>query len=316
MVIIDLDQKEEASGEQTVIALGNFDGLHLGHRQLIQTAQNVAASQSAQSAVLLFKNHTTALFAPKNARCLTSVEDKLAMLEAMGLDLVYLHTFDEAFASLDPSFFLDEMLIRRMGAIHVVVGRDYRFGRLAKGSVEDLKRAEEAQKIGLSIVSDVKYQGERISSTRIRQAIMDGKPEAARAMLGGAYTLRGFVDHGAQRGHGLGFATANLSMSFPYVLPREGVYLTRSEIEGKKGTFYGMSSVGTNPTFHEHRGVSVETHLFDFHEPIYGLGFSVSFLRYERPNVAFASPQELSEQMNQDLHLLRQWAQEERVSLH
>lgn len=314
MNIIDCDTSTQVPRSDCVIALGNFDGIHLGHQALIQKARQIGDEAHIDVAVLLFKTHTHEVLASSDKRYLSSTEDKLKRLRQLGVNRVYLKAFDAAFAQTPPDDFLRHVLVGDLRARHVVAGDDYTFGQGARGTVLDLREAEREGLLGVHIEEYVRYDGERISSTRIRGAVMAGEVEAARAMMGKAYHLTGIIGHGAHRGHDLGYATANLNVSFPYVLPGEGVYLTASHVEDQ--LFYGMTSVGNNPTFTDVEEVRIEANLFDFEGDLYDQPMQLDFLRYERPNVKFDSPEALRAQLVVDERRLRAWAEEERLEAH
>lgn len=308
MQILDYDRADWVQEKPVVIALGNFDGVHLGHQQLLQKANAVSKEHGWESAVLLFKNHTTNVLAPSAKRVLTSVDDKKARLSRAGIDTIFLCTFNATFAAQSKEVFIQKILHRDLHVRHIVVGYDYRFGKGAEGSVKDLLKAEKDGLFSLSLIEDVRFEGKRISSTRIREAIAKGEVERADAMLGAPYTISGTVIHGAHRGHDLGYATANLGISFPYVLPHEGVYLTFAQLKNWQG--FGMTSVGTNPTFDDGSKMTIETNLFDFHETIYEQPMQLSFLRFERFNVRYHDKEALIRQLKEDDRLLRSWAEE------
>lgn len=305
---LDYDQSGFRQEQPTVIALGNFDGVHLGHQKLLSTAKLVAEQSELSAAVLLFKNHTSSLLDQDTKRYLMRVDDKKQRLRECGIETIILCSFDAAFAAQTKDVFMRDILHRDFQVRHVVVGEDYHFGAHAAGSVADLLEAEKEGLFHVTVVKDVQYDGQRISSTRIRDAIVQGEIERANAMLGTPYTLSGKVVHGEKRGHGLGFATANLGISFPYLIPHEGVYLTKGVFPGHE--CFGMTSVGTNPTFQEGTEIRIETYFFDFSEDIYEKPMRLSFLRFERNNIRFDDPSQLTNQMQKDEDLLRAWAKE------
>lgn len=305
---LDYDQTEFRQEQPTVIALGNFDGVHRGHQKLLVTAKEIAKKRGLCPSVLLFKNHTSSLLEAKTKRYLMQVEDKTRRLHAFGIENIFLCTFNAAFAAQEKEVFIRDILYRDFQVRHVVVGKDYRFGAHAAGSVADLLAAEKEGLFRVRVVDDVCYEGARISSTRIREAIQQGEVDRANAMLGFPYTISGKVVHGKRRGHGLGFATANLGISFPYLIPHEGVYLTEGILHGE--SHFGMTSVGTNPTFQDGTEIRIETHFFDFTENIYDVPMALSFLRFARKNIRFSDPLQLTKQMQKDEALLRSWAKE------
>lgn len=307
---IDCDRNSLSSSQRPlVLALGNFDGLHLGHQALIREAIRLAQEQGMAAGVLLFKNHTDSVFTDEPLPQLSSLEDKVSLLSQFGLDVTVEKTFCRSFGSTPPRQFIEDFLLREVGARGIVVGRDYSFGDHATGHVEDLRQAEREGKLFLSVVEDILFQGERISSSRIRNLLSQGRVEESREMLGRPYQIRGSIVTGAQRGRTLGFPTANLEVSFPYVVPANGVYLTRLHVGAS--SYLGMTNIGTNPTFTDEKRIKIETHLFDVSKDLYGEQVGLEFLRFERPDRRFSTAEELIAQMKDDDRLLRRWGTEE-----
>ena len=309
MQIIDCDKNEYLDLKAGVsIALGNFDGLHEGHMALIRRTRIRSEENGLLSAVLLFKNHTLFELKHESMQLLTSVEDKLTLLEEAGVDLVFLQSFDRDFCSLSKDAFIEDILVNRLQAKSIVVGGDFSFGKMAQGHVKDLVEKQEEYHYLLDVLDDVRYQNERISSTRIRNAVRLGRVEEAMDMLNRPYRLKGTVVPGASRGNKLGYRTANLAMDHNYVLPADGVYLTRVYIGRDRGEyFYGMTNIGTNPTFEEGKEIKIETHIFDFDCDIYGKKIFLDFLAFERGDIKFDSAQALIEQIEEDEKVLRSW---------
>lgn len=311
MKIIDCDissNQAEENLEAVSICLGNLDGVHRGHQRMILTSLNYCKDHPMQPAVFLFKDHSEKQIRQQAKRQLTSLEDKLKLLEHIGVQLAYLKTFDQKFMSMEKESFVRDFLVKRLNTRHIVIGKDYSFGKMAEGRIKDLKEWEGKYAYSLDVVPDVLYEGCRISSTRVRNEVKVGHVEKARDMLGYAYMIHGKVQTGAKRGHSLGFPTANLALEFPYVLPEDGVYLTSMLVRGK--TYYGMTDIGSNPTFGGDQ-VKIETHLFDFSENIYGEPVTLNFLRYERGEIRFSCVQDLIDQLRRDDQLIRKWAKEE-----
>lgn len=307
MKIIDLAKERPAIPTEGIsIALGNFDGFHNGHRELIRRTVQEEHENGHRSSVLLFKNHTSEIVPQEKEGYLSSLPDKLERLEALGISCVFLLTFDRALMGMTHEHFLQSLLIESLGARHIVVGEDYTFGKRALGTVRYLQEQRERFGYHLSVIPDVNYQGQRISSTRIRRCIAAGGIEIANCMLGYPYILRGTVVSGADRGKKLGFPTANLALSFPYCLPIDGVYLTRVLLsDGKK--YFGLTNVGTNPTFAKKGPIKVETYLLDFNDDLYGQEIRLQFLRFERRDITFPNKEALIAQMRSDEQILRSW---------
>lgn len=306
MKIIDCDSGNiEKLNMPVSIALGNFDGLHLGHQELINRAV-MKENEGFYSGVLLFKNHTTELFNNSDEECfLTELEDKIELLKEAGISVIFLQTFDREFASIEKSDFIKNVLVEKLQVGHIVVGRDYKFGKKAMGNVDDLINVKDFLGFSIDICDDVEYLKRRISSTRIREEIRLGNLKNATAMLGRYYHITGEITHGASRGRKLGYPTANLECDFPYVIPKRGVYITRMKFDSSNEYTYGMTNIGTNPTFEISNIDKIETHLFDFSENIYGKKAKLEFIEFIRDDYKFDSKEALSEQIHIDEENIR-----------
>lgn len=304
MRIIDLNDPNALNPYHRVaVALGNFDGLHLGHQSIIGRTRSGDADEI--SAVLLFKHHTQSELSAERFCPLTDNADKLAILERLGIDAVFMIDFDRDFMNLTKEAFIEKILVAKIHTSRIVVGQDYTFGRNAEGTSAFLIQAAATYGYAVDCVEDVTYHGDRISSTRIRSAIEAGDIEAANAMLGRTYEIGGSIVTGDRRGRLLGFPTANCELSFPYCLPRAGVYMTYSRFNGEGETYYGMTNIGTNPTFTEAKNVRIETHLFDFEGDVYDQAVRIGFIQYERPDMKFRSADALVKQMKADERQIR-----------
>lgn len=300
MIIVDLDilGKEEWKKE-TSIALGNFDGLHEGHQRLIQKVVSYAKENQLMSSVLLFKSHSRDVISNHATKILTSLDRKLALLEQMGVDAVFLKEFDREFMSMPPEKFISDFLLNTCHASCVVVGYDYRFGYKATGDVAFLEKGSLTMGYRLFVESPIKDEENFISSSRIRNLIIEGKVEEAAELLTRPHTVEGVVVKGVQRGRTLGFPTANISLSDNYVIPANGVFYTRICIDGK--SYASLTDIGTNPTFENSDNIKIETHILDFSDNIYDKRVSVSFLRFIRPDITFSGSEELIRQIEQDI---------------
>jgi len=276
-----------------VVATGFFDGVHLGHRQVIQTLVSSARARGEEAIVVTFAQHPRAVLQQdaRTLRLLNSPQEKEALLRCLGVDRVETLPFDRAFARLTAEEYLRTILRDRLGATLLVLGYDNRLGsdRLQPEAIRPL-----AESLGLEILvvpptSAAAPSAEVVSSTKIRRALEEGKVEAAEAMLGYAYGLRGVVVSGKQLGRKLGYPTANLRLYDPMkLIPGRGVYLTEVEVLGRR--CWGMTNVGD----------IIETHIFDFDEDIYGLDLEIRFRRWLRPMQGFDSLDALKAQLAAD----------------
>lgn len=283
--------------EPSVIALGNFDGVHLGHEALIKRALQLAGKLGCAASVLLFTEHTENTLEGVHHPRLTSFRDKVRLIESLGITHIYSVPFDDQFKAMSPDDFIIKFLINHLHIRGIVVGDDYRFGHKAQGDVGLLQVHESNHDYVLEIVNAIFSPDDRVSSTRIRQALQEGYVLEANRMLGRPYRIRGIVIDGDKRGRTLGFPTANISTK-GYVLPHNGVYATRITIRGK--THLAMTNIGTNPTFTDGSIIKVESHIFDFSESIYGETVILDFYEFIRHDMRFKSRDALILQMESD----------------
>lgn len=298
MQIIDLEYSNPYDGQPTSIALGNFDGVHIGHRDLIQKNVEDAKAKGLIPSVLLFRNHTADLVDRDVGKFLTSLEDKIEYLEELGIQQVFLTTFNRAFMSMSDEAFVNDLCVGKLKAKSIIVGDDYRFGFQAMGDVKLLKGLAEPLGVCVHVIQAVEYEGVRVSSTLIRKQIRLGNVEYASRLMGRPFRMRGVIRSGKQRGRDLGYPTANLGLSFPYVIPTDGVYLTKIDIEGS--VHYALTDIGTNPTFMDEVQKKIETFILDFDCKIYGYDVKLSFLKFMRIDYKYDSIEPLIAQMQQD----------------
>lgn len=276
--------KIEELNKNMVLAIGTFDGLHLGHANVVSTAVAIARQRGCEAGVLTFANHPLQYLNPSlQPKQLLDRESKHALLAAAGVDVLAEITFDKNFADLSAKDFLDLMQDKQ-----IVVGEDFHFGKDKQGNTKDFK--------GAIICPLVKVDGEIVSSSRIRQAIRNGDLAVAEKLLGRPYTLSGVVQHGDERGRQLGFPTANLDIQ-KYELPPSGVYAGKVKIENKE--YVGMVNLGNNPTFKMFQP-RLEVHILDFQGDLYGKRIEVSLLKFIRKQAAFAGVGQLKEQLQKD----------------
>lgn len=283
----------------SAMAIGYFDGVHLGHRRVIQKAIDLALKESLNSAVMTFDPHPREVLGKSGfSKYLTPLEDKLVLFEKMGVDLCYVVHFDIAFASVYPEDFIDEVIIP-LQAKHVVTGFDYTFGYRGAGTAQTLK--ENAQgRYGVDITPPVNRFGEKVSSTVIRESLHRGDVEQATLFLGRPYLIRGKVVHGDGRGKTLGFPTANLEPSLPYIVPKNGVYGVRVHVGGQVRS--GIMNIGMKPTFNnQKKEKSLEIFIFDLDMDLYDQVLTVEFIFFQREEQKFASVNDLVTQINRDI---------------
>lgn len=283
--------------QRKAVSLGNFDGVHLGHQKLMKNNLEISKKYDLEPAVLLFKQNTK-LKLKDEKEYMTSLEDKIEILSSIGIHTFCLIDFDEKFMNLSPREFIAEIINKKLNASYIICGKDYRFGKKASGDVDTLEKYEERYNYKTSVV-DFEKEDEfnKISSNHLRDLIREGNIKKVNKLLARPYKIKGTIVDGMKRGRTLNFPTANLKLSFNYVLPIDGVYLTRINIDNK--SYYALSNVGKNPTFGENSR-KVETYILDFDQNIYGENVSIEFLEFFRYDIKFTSREELIEQMNID----------------
>ncbi len=284
--------------EPCVIALGTFDGLHLGHQDVIGSAKEYAQQQGNCLAVFTFSNHPLSLIKPELVPVsLLTQEQKHASFEEMGVDLLLDIPFDEALANLSPEEFLEKLSVLNFSCL--VCGENFTFGSKGAGNIQTLTRFTQEHNCKLIVRPLVSDNQEVISSTAIRHLIVAGEVAKAQLMLGRAYTLSGTVVLGNQRGNTIGFPTANLALEAAKIaVPSGGVYAIKVYIDGK--CYKGMGNIGKNPTFGDVEEARLEVNIFDFNGNLYGKEIAVAFIERIRGEVKFASVDALVEQIKKD----------------
>lgn len=293
----------------SVVAIGYFDGVHLGHQGVLKQARDLAVRLNQVPGVMTFHPHPREVLGFDGYReYLTPLPEKLRQMEHAGMELAYVVHFDRDLAAVSPRGFVEKVLLP-LEIKGAVIGFNYTFGHKASGKAEDLQRLSEGR-FAVDIVKPVDFLGEKVSSTLLREQLHKGDVQAAAQFLGRPYRIHGTVEHGAGRGKTLGFPTANIRLADPYVVPRTGVYAVLVERQGR--TYYGAMNIGYNPTFEaDRKTVSVEVHLLDFSADLYGDTLYISFLRYLRPEQKFSSVDELVAQMHEDVRKTRELAEQE-----
>ena len=297
LVITDFAQLHSFA-KPCVVAMGTFDGLHLGHLDVIMKAKSMAEQQEALLTVFTFNGHPLELIRPENAPvALLSQAEKRRLFEMYGVDILLDLPFNREMAELTPENFFAKLL--QLGISGIVVGENFTYGRSGVGTPATLAQSAAATGVALEVRPLVKQRGIPVSSTRIRQLLLAGRIEEAEELLGRPYVLSGVVAHGNERGRLLGFPTANLELADQRIaLPPEGVYAV--EVKVQDGLYPGMANIGRNPTFGDVMSPRLETHLFGFSGNLYGQEMRVVLRHRVRAQVRFASVDELRAQLERD----------------
>lgn len=292
------------------LALGNFDGLHLAHRCIVNRSVDLAKEYGGKSAVFLFDPHpVTRLYKKKDFLLLSSVQHRGEMMEELGVDYLIIEQFDESIASLPPYRFVADYLVKLLHVSGVVIGFDYTFGKRGRGTAAHLLRWGEKFGFEVDVVPPVIVDGEVVSSSLIRNLLAGGEVKKAAKLLGCNFKLRGQVVYGEGRGKTLGFPTANMQLQDGLLLPARGVYLCSTSIDGVK--YFALASIGSKPTFHRQNKVFVEVYLIDYEGDLYGMELTVEFLHRIREEAVFSGAESLTEQMRLDLRQGRELIRQE-----
>ena len=293
-----------SDGRGTVVTVGTFDGVHLGHRAVLEEIRDRASATGRRAVLLTFHPHPLRIVRPEaTPPLLTTPVEKKEILAETGLDYAVFLAFSPALSRYSPRRFVEEILVGRLRVDELVIGHDHGFGRGRAGDVTLLREIGTELGFAVDVVEPVLIEGAAVSSSLIRQAVSEGRLEAARTRLGRPYSARGVVVRGEQRGRELGFPTANLSIdATEKLLPPSGIYAVRGVL--KRGVFPGALHLGPRPTF-QGSPPSIELYLLDFDGEIYGEEVRVDFIRFLRPVRAFGSVASLVRQMELDVAEVR-----------
>lgn len=297
---------ENANIQQpTLLTLGVFDGLHLGHQQIIRTVVERAAKTGAIPTAITFDPHPRAVLHPESAPpLLQTLDQRLSYLEFLGIEQAIVIRFSLDFAAQSADEFIRETIHDRLRAKEIYLGKGFAFGKGRSGNIELLRRMSDELGFHADEVDEVRLRGQRISSSQIREELLAGRVNLARRMLGRPYGVEGVVVRGDQRGHTIGFPTANLK---PHnrVIPKYGVYATATLIDGKWRK--SVTNIGVRPTFGGGREPSVETYVLDFDDDLYGIALRVRFLHRIRDERKFNGVNELTDQIGRDVKRARNY---------
>jgi riboflavin kinase/FMN adenylyltransferase len=302
MILVTDLSKIEKGFSRSIVTIGNFDGLHLGHQELIKRIIRRAKETSSVSMVVTFRPHPLKILAPEKCPPLISIyEEKIGLFEKLGIDVLVKIPFTLDFSAMEPREFVKNVLCELLGAKEIFVGYNYRFGKGRKGDIRMLKALGEELGFVVREIDQVSLDGEVISSTRIRQLLKDGDVEHAAKLLGRRYALSGIVVKGDGRGRGLGVPTANIAPRHA-IVPSNGVYAVGLFVRDKY--YSGIVNIGVRPTF-DTKSLAIEVHIFDFDEDIYGEEITVYFISKMRGEKKFQNAESLIKQIHADIKAAR-----------
>lgn len=308
-----LAEVPDAPSAGRVVAIGVFDGVHRGHQEILGRAVEAARARGAAGIAVTFYPHPDAVLRRRSAPpMLTPLARKAELLEALGLDELLVVPFDREFASLSPGAFCGAVLSDHLDARAVFVGENFRFGHGGEGTPGDLRQYGLSHGFEVLAVGLAREEGEVISSTRIRELLKRGYVADAGRLLGRPHRIEGPVVSGAGRGRSLEAPTANLTPRSDMALPRRGVYVTRSTVDGA-ASFLSVTSVGTNPTFESDRKIRVETLLIDYSGHLYGSHLAVDFVERIRGQKTFPDAVTLAARIRKDVEIARAYDAERRT---
>jgi len=292
-----LDELQE--GGPSVVTVGTFDGLHAGHRQIVKRLKNRSRELKARSVLVTFDPHPREVVGRGPVQMLTTIEERISLLQPFEVDATLVLRFTFAFSRQTPREFYERFIVDGLQACEMIVGHDHMFGRDREAGVGELNAM--GKEFGFSVIEEppCSVEGEIVSSSKIRDLLLRGDVATAARWLGRYYALSGLVVRGDGRGRHLGFPTANVQPEGPNKLvPAEGVYFVEIRIAGRQ--YFGMLSIGVNPTFKSDGRRTIEVFIFDFDDTVYGEPLQISFVRRLRGEQKFASEQDLVHQMRKD----------------
>lgn len=287
--------------ENTVVTIGNFDGIHKGHIKLIKEAVKEAKIKNYKSVVFTFKNHPMRYFRSDSIKHIITNEEKVKIFEDLGVDIVFMIPFDEYMTKISATDFVKTILHEKLKCKMVIVGHDFTFARNKEGNASLLESLGKNYNMKVKVIEPIKIKGRRVSSSYIRNLINDGNVSEIKNFLGRNYFLEGEVIHARKIGRTIGFPTANLKAEDKLIIPKNGIYAVKVYVKNK--VYYGATNIGYNPTVNG-KVLSIETNIIDFDEEIYGEIIRVEFLDRIRDEKKFNSLDELKSQLRKDVNFV------------
>jgi riboflavin kinase/FMN adenylyltransferase len=282
-----------------------FDGVHLGHKSIIDALIKTGSENNLETAVLTFWPHPRFIFNPnENLKLLNTVEEKKFLMEKYGIDHLFLKEFDEEFRNLTGEEFVRQILVEKLHVKYLIIGYDHSFGKNKSGNFELLQKLSAELGFEVEQMEAINIHENNISSTKIRNALLAGDIKKANEMLGYSYSVSGSVVHGKKIGRTIGYPTANIETDSIKLLPKKGAYIVEVLVKGKE--YKGMLSVGTNPTVNGEK-LTVEVYILDFNEDIYGENLTVSFRDFLHDEIKFEGLEKLIERLDEDKRLTEEF---------
>jgi riboflavin kinase/FMN adenylyltransferase len=287
-----------------VLTIGNYDGLHLGHKRIMERIQEKARDLNGTSMLMTFHPHPLTILRPdKFIGLITPLHVKKRLIEEAGIDVLIIIPFTDDFRDITPEAFVDNLLVKKLGIKGLIVGYDFKFGKEGKGNVEHLAFHSTEYGFFFEIQGAITFDGEKVGSNRIRKMIQEGDVGKAALHLDRPYMIEGTVVKGEGRGRTIGFPTINLKTEFP-LIPKRGVYITDVDVGGKR--YSAVTNIGYNPTF-DGQSLTIETYILDFSGDLYDQEIALYFLERIRDEVRFSSVDELKERIWKDVEVARNY---------
>ena len=286
---------------QSIVTIGTFDGVHLGHQKILNRLKELKQQTGLKTVVLTFEPHPRKILFPeqKDLKLLTLIDEKLELLDKYDVDITVVYPFTKQFSESDSQFYIEEILLRSLNVRHLVIGYDHKFGKNRTGDIHTLKTFSSQYDFLVEEISAKDIDRIAISSSKIRKALDEGDIDMATEFLGHPFSLNGEVVKGKQLGRTLGFPTANIKPDGQEkIIPKPGVYFVETIVEGS--AYFGMMSIGINPTTDKDESIKLEVHIFDFKSDIYNKPIKLNFLKRLRDEEKFANLTELKNAIEKD----------------
>ena len=300
-MIISREFENKYFDKKSVVTVGTFDGVHLGHRKIIEDVIKIKSQKKLRSVIVTFDPHPQLVLKNKHKeiKLLSTTEEKLEIFNDFGVDAIYLINFNEEFSKTSADNFYKDYLVDKVGLSDIVIGYDHTFGRNREGNSETLKLLSEKFGFEVHRTEEFRLNGEQVKSTEIRNLLFNGNVGKAKTLLGDFYSISGQVISGDKRGSTIGFPTANIEINDEHkLLPGNGVYFVSVKITGSE--FFGMMNIGKRPTISASEEIYLEVNIFDFNKDIYGEKIKVKFIEFLREEKKFGSLDELIKQLEID----------------
>lgn len=305
VIYVNVNEGNIPNLEDSVSAIGFFDGLHQGHRELVNATIEKSKEIGINSSLITFSPSPASVLANVDEQLLTTIDERIIIAEQLGLNQLIVLTFNRELSQLSPDQF-HSLVIKQLNIKHIVCGEDFRYGFKGSGSVETLKQVND---LGLTIINDLKDGDERVSSTLIKSAIKSGDMESVTKWLKRPYSILGTVKHGRKVGRTIGFPTVNLSYPDNKILPIDGIYVGITSIDGKN--YVSTINIGHNPTVNTVDHKSVESFIHDFDEDVYNKVVTFKFIKRIRDELKFDNVDQLIAQMHKDIAITNDYFSEE-----